>query len=700
MPKQFKTETVQPPGKHNKKYPCIKCKDVQDYLKLPYEYLNPVQSEFLPYLEDDATNIVIAAPTSSGKTLCAELFAVRSIILKKKVLYIAPMKALADEKIFEWTKEGSYMSKYNIEILTGDFVLSDEKKVKLGLADIILMTPEMFNSKCRFYKDHEWLHNSSVICDEAHIIGSVGRGDKIEIGLIQYFENSPESRALFLSATIPNVKDFADWLNHLTKRESIIIQSDYRPCKLNKRFSTFNSGGGFASYEAKEYRRFEKVISEIEKYHKHPILVFVGNKIFGRKIKDMCDTLGIKCEYHNADLDRNERNRIENGFRNLDFSVLVSTTTTAWGVNLPARYVILSHTNFGLTPMDPADAIQAMGRAGRLGYADEGDAIIITEDKEIEKEQKRLFGDYRVQSRLNDVNVLMFHVLSYILNGDIKNSDDLYEWYNKTLASVQKNQLTKQLCKMVLKNLVTRNMIKPSKTDNGNYDITPLGEVTARMYMSPLDVSDWFRNFARLKKLNPKKNDTSKEVEFTNRSIALALAECYTWGKGNINKSAYLSKAEQRSTVVQEFCRALNIVKPAEHPYLKYAAVFYSMLSGQKIENILASIGFGMKNDLERIFTTLKLVDSRYGKYVKKMNDKCNGYNWGKEWDHLYARMRYGVSAELVDLVQVDGIGTVLAKKLFERGISSKNSLFSESNKSVVEKILGPKRYKNIVLNK
>ena len=96
MPKTYPTEVVQSLGDHNKPSPCVATNEVKKYIDLDFEYLNPLQSKFLPYLEDDNTNIVVAAPTSSGKTLIAELFAARAILQGNKALYIAPMKALAD----------------------------------------------------------------------------------------------------------------------------------------------------------------------------------------------------------------------------------------------------------------------------------------------------------------------------------------------------------------------------------------------------------------------------------------------------------------------------------------------------------------------------------------------------------------------------------------------------------------------------
>ncbi len=66
--KKYPSELIQPIGKHNPMFDCVLSSSVKDYISLPFTHLNPVQSEFIIHLEDDDVNIVVSAPTSSGKT--------------------------------------------------------------------------------------------------------------------------------------------------------------------------------------------------------------------------------------------------------------------------------------------------------------------------------------------------------------------------------------------------------------------------------------------------------------------------------------------------------------------------------------------------------------------------------------------------------------------------------------------------------
>lgn len=699
--KIYSTEVVQPLGDHNPKYPCVRTAEVKQYLDIPYEFLNPLQSDFVKFLEDDDLNIVIAAPTSSGKTLCAELFTARAISLGKKVLYIAPMKALANEKYFEWT--GKTFSARKIEILTGDFVLSDEKKTALEQANIIIMTPEMFSSKGRTFDAHAWLHNAWIVVDEVHLLGSISRGSAEEVGIVQYYENDSQARCMFLSATVPNAPDFGKWLEHLTKRKSEVIFSNYRPCKLNVNFDTFEdcSYGKRLFYDQIEAKRMDKVVELVKKYKEHPIIAFVGNKDFGAKLNKRLEIVGIKNYFHNADVEYGERLKIEEGFRKLDFSVLVASTTVAWGVNSPARYVIQSHTKYGLTEMEPADIWQAVGRAGRAGYANEGDAIIVVPQSDRKKEEDRIFKSYKIMSTLNDLNTLMFHVLSYISNGHIRNAKDLYTWYHKTLSSVQKNHITEALSQKVLDSLVARRMIFESE---GVYEATKLGRITAHMYMSPLDVSDWYVNFSKLKELNPSKSTLPTLARDINLKVASAFAECYSWGltwaaEGfqNKNSAVYITKREQASPLVIEVGKLLK-KSVDSNPYLKYAAIFYARLVGKEIDPVLNNIYFNISKDMDRIISTLKQADAQSGKFLNNMG-KCVGFGWTSEWDKLAMRIRYGVEEYLYELVEIDGIGPVLAEKLFAQKIKGKKDFMDIKNREVVKKTVGDKRFETICKN-
>ena len=91
------------------------------FAKYPFENFNVVQSTIIPYCSEDM-NGVVAASTSSGKTIVAEIFGSRLIReKKKKFIYLTPLKALAQEKIDDWTNLNHHFSDLKLSICTGDY---------------------------------------------------------------------------------------------------------------------------------------------------------------------------------------------------------------------------------------------------------------------------------------------------------------------------------------------------------------------------------------------------------------------------------------------------------------------------------------------------------------------------------------------------------------------------------------------------
>ena len=118
-----------------------------------YESLYPPQRDALQSGVLDGKNLVLATPTASGKTLVAMMTAIRAIQRGGKVVYLAPLRALASEKYEEFkqifesiNKPASQRSKLRVFISTGDYDSSGES---LGGGDVIVLTNERFESNIR-----------------------------------------------------------------------------------------------------------------------------------------------------------------------------------------------------------------------------------------------------------------------------------------------------------------------------------------------------------------------------------------------------------------------------------------------------------------------------------------------------------------------------------------------------------------------
>ena len=229
------------------------------YMRFDFEYFNPAQTIALPYIDNDC-NIVVAAPTASGKTVVAEMVIARALERGEKSIYLAPMKALAEEKYADFTSKTHHFSDYNLSVMSGDYTLTTAKQRELQNANIIIMTNEMLATRSRMASSekNEWLNDvGCLLVDEAHLIGITGRGDATESAMMIFSKLNPKSRLILLSATLPNCIEMARWVQVLNRKETALVESDYRPCKIEKHYLRVPH---YNNYQSRQYERL-KIIS-------------------------------------------------------------------------------------------------------------------------------------------------------------------------------------------------------------------------------------------------------------------------------------------------------------------------------------------------------------------------------------------------------------------------------------------------------
>ncbi|MEM2921846.1 MAG: DEAD/DEAH box helicase, partial [Candidatus Bathyarchaeia archaeon] len=189
--------------------------------------LYPPQEEAIKAGVLEGHNFVLTSPTASGKTLVAELCALKHILEKGgKVLYLTPLRALASEK-YEQFKTYSKLKKHDgsnvkVTISTGDYDSSDSW---LGRYDIIVVTNEKCDSLLRHRS--EWLSAVTLaVADEVHLLNDMERGPTLEVTLTRLMEVNPNIQVLALSATIRNASEVAEWL------KAKQVTTEWRPVKL------------------------------------------------------------------------------------------------------------------------------------------------------------------------------------------------------------------------------------------------------------------------------------------------------------------------------------------------------------------------------------------------------------------------------------------------------------------------------------
>ncbi len=213
----------------------------EDYLETGITELNPPQEKAVEAGLLENQDMIVAAPTASGKTFIAELAMVEQVIKQDKTaVYIVPLKALASEK-YEDFKER--YSDQEVKISVGDM---DDEGEYLDTADIVVTTSEKLDSMLRH--NPSWIHDIGlVVIDEIHLLTSQSRGPTLEVTITRLRELL-EFQMLGLSATISNSNEMAEWLN------AELVESDYRPVELEE-----------AVYEGRELEFFEEDSDKEEK---------------------------------------------------------------------------------------------------------------------------------------------------------------------------------------------------------------------------------------------------------------------------------------------------------------------------------------------------------------------------------------------------------------------------------------------------
>lgn len=191
-------------------------------------------------------SVVVSAPTGSGKTLIADYIIDRDIANGKRVVYTAPIKALSNQKFKDFCR--AYGEK-KIGLLTGDTVINPG-------AQVLVMTTEIYRNMV-LIKDDIVQDISYVIFDEIHYINDPERGTVWE----ESFIFSPSSvRFVCLSATIPNAREFADWIEAIKMHPVVVVRHHQRPVPLHKLF--YDTDLGITTLDqVKERRELDKLPS-------------------------------------------------------------------------------------------------------------------------------------------------------------------------------------------------------------------------------------------------------------------------------------------------------------------------------------------------------------------------------------------------------------------------------------------------------
>lgn len=458
-------------------------------------HLNRLQTAVFPSAFQTDGNLLICAPTGAGKTNVALLTILRVLynscaqslsmdefsrtdvdLSAFKIVYVAPMKALVTEVV---AKLGKCLEAYGISVreLTGDVNLT---RSEVEQTQVIVTTPEKWDVITR--KSGERTYTSLVrllIIDEIHLLHD-DRGPVLEAIIARTMrdvENTTvATRIIGLSATLPNYKDIGTLLQVDKEKGLFHFDGSYRPSPLQQCYVGITAKKAVRRFRIMNDITYEKVKSQVVAANQ--VIVFVHSRketsstarfIIDKAIQD--ETIGyfiqpdsssyntIQAELggvdsellgkllirgiatHHAGMTRKDRLLVEGLFEHGHIKTLVSTSTLAWGVNLPAHAVIIKGTQV-YSPekgrwieLSPMDVMQMMGRAGRPQFDKFGEGFIITTRPEVQFYLSLLNQQLPIESQF--ISRIVDLLNAEIATGCVTSIDDGAKWLTYTYLFVR-----------------------------------------------------------------------------------------------------------------------------------------------------------------------------------------------------------------------------------------------------------------------
>ena len=648
-----------------------------------YTELWPPQKKGLPpALQGDS--VVLSVPTASGKSLVAYLAIVQAALQGRKSLYIVPLRALAREK---WEDLRRYEELgISIGVSTGDY---DESGSRLAGNDIVICTSEKADSLLRH--GARWIDDVDiVVADEIHLMDDASRGPTMEMVLSRLRMMHPGLQVIALSATIQNAEEIAEWLG------AHLVKDTWRPVPLRE--GVFHDGTIY--YADESTRRIAgtgtiALVTDTVADHGQ-CLVFVNSRRaaqrFAGKLREhvapyIDDVQALKqaardvvageestsvatrlAEYiqqgvafHHAGLRSSQRRAIEDAFRAGAIKCITATPTLAAGVNTPARRVIVKHTyrysgDAGcMVPIPVMEIAQAMGRAGRPGYDDEGEAILVArKQRQLQQLRERYINAELepIHSKLGSEPALRIHVLSLIATDFAVTISEINDFFNRTFYAHQRGVVSEGQ----LEDIVSFLEREGFAVKKGVWTATPFGRKTSSLYLDPLSAI--------------------KMREALEAPQASTFAYLHAICAAPDMRCLYVSRGDRwLEDTVDENVFALEVPLPISPDFewflaqVKTAALLEDWMLERREQHLVQKYGVGPGDIHSKVEVAEWLL------HAMREMARIFDFDAVPELTKLIMRMRYGCKEQLLNLVELRNVGRVRARALYKAGFRSVNDL-------------------------
>src|SRR6476469_2136979 len=338
------------------------------------------------------SNVILGTPTGSGKSLVATAALFNGLAGGRRTYYTAPIKALVSEKFFDLV---DIFGASAVGMITGDSAVN-------AAAPIICCTAEILASVAlRGGVDAD---AGIVVMDEFHYYGDPQRGWAWQVPLLEL----PRAQFLLMSATLGDVRFFADDLTKRTGRSTAVITDVPRPVPLHYSYTLAPLTETlqdllqtrlapvyivhFTQASALERAQALSSIAVASRAERDEIAELIGefrfSAGFGRTLSRLVrHGIGV----HHAGMLPKYRRLVERLAQSGLLQVICGTDTLGVGINVPIRTVLLTalakYDGTRTRQLTAREFHQIAGRAGRAGFDSAGDVVVMAPEHVIETEK-------------------------------------------------------------------------------------------------------------------------------------------------------------------------------------------------------------------------------------------------------------------------------------------------------------------------
>ncbi|MEM3638204.1 MAG: DEAD/DEAH box helicase [Conexivisphaerales archaeon] len=399
-------------------------------------------------------NVLIIAPTGSGKTEAALLPLLSRMLTRKQVdgisiLYLTPMRAL-NRDLLKRLQDICTEIGFTIQVRHGDTPRKERMKQSQTPPDLLISTPETLQAILPGRRMRKHLSSLlAVVVDELHELLDSKRGTQLAVALERLRELAPDFQLIALSATVGNPEDAARFIFGSREHRIVNVEAEKRynyivrmPVADEETYQI-----GEETYSPPDLAARLSLIDRLIETHSST-LIFVNSRTIAEMLGEKLSRIRKDVAVHHGSLPREERERVENAFKSGRIKALVCTSTMELGIDIGSVELVVQY----MSPRQVASLLQRVGRSGhRIGRLSRGEVIAVSAEDVLEScAVIGMAKEGRIEetsSYKEPLDVLAHQIAGYLMDFGMVSIDSLLEKLRRATPYVA---LTRETLNLVI----------------------------------------------------------------------------------------------------------------------------------------------------------------------------------------------------------------------------------------------------------